>query len=169
LQKFFIIDIPCNLLFSKIPNHRLLFLFLSIFRFSPISVSSYRPFHTFYSRCKNRSFCAIFSAPLCPAPPQPPPSGGTVVNNPLVIPLVAEESCVLTGTSLSLQCHSFLSIYIQASVAGRVQASPYSTYCVKSNPLLAGCTNTSVATQLRTACHGQVFRFAYFRQKKLTS
>jgi len=98
---------------------------------------------------------------MCPVPPPPPP-GGAVVNNPLIFPMEPVNTCVFvpgTVPSVSLQCHSFLQIYIQTAVGGRVQISAYSPICDIRKPLLSTCTNTSVATLFRNSCHGQVCRF----------
>jgi hypothetical protein len=97
----------------------------------------------------------IVAAPLCPTPPVAP-AGGSVVNNPLALPLAAVKTCALAGGLISMQCHSFLSLYVRAAAGGRVQAAAYSPYCVTSSPLLPGCSDLSVVAIFRAACHGQV-------------
>jgi len=100
--------------------------------------------------------CGFFAAPLCPVPPSPP-SSGTVVNNPLIFPTNPDMKCapVPGSSAISLQCHSFLQLYIQSADGGRVQIPSYSSVCDMTKPLLAACTNSSIVGTFRAACHGQ--------------
>jgi hypothetical protein len=102
----------------------------------------------------------FFAAPLCPVPPSPPASG-TVVNNPLIFPTNLERKCspVPSSSAISLQCYSFLQLYIQSAVGGRVQIASYSPICDMTKPLLTTCTNSSIVGTFRTACHGQAISF----------
>ncbi len=97
-----------------------------------------------------------FAAPLCPIPPSPPASG-SVVNNPLICPMKPDEKCTrVPGSSvINLACYSFLQLYIQSAVGGRVQIASYSPFCDMTKPLMPICTNTSIASTFRAACHGQ--------------
>ena len=104
-----------------------------------------------------------FLAPLCPVPPSPPASG-LVVNNPIIYPLLPEDNCVTTpgGSPINIQCHSFLTIYIESATAGRVQIPQYSPFCDATKSLSPACMNSTVVNQLRSACHGQVSKFKWF-------
>jgi hypothetical protein len=81
-----------------------------------------------------------------------------VVNNPLVFPMEPVRKCapVPGSSAIGLQCHSFLQLYIQSAVGGRVQVNSYSPFCDMGKPLLASCTNSSIASIFRAACHGEV-------------
>ena len=60
----------------------------------------------------------LLLAPLCPTPPDVPEEGVREFE-PLVFDQEVESSCAIEGETLTLQCHSFLTVYVQKASYGR--------------------------------------------------
>ena len=74
-----------------------------------------------------------------------------------------DSSCAIKGETLKLQCHSFLTVYIQSASYGRSADHGEMTLCNgtkgedrKAVPANQDCLDEAgITTEARQACHGQ--------------
>ena len=70
----------------------------------------------------NYIYLLLFSAPLCPVPPEKK-FEGNLQHNPKVIDVPPEELCAVDGEPVNIKCHSFLNIHIVSVIYGRKKAN----------------------------------------------
>ena len=102
--------------------------------------------------------CAI-PAPLCPTPPEVTLEGVREFA-PVAFQLAPVDSCALTEETISLTCHSFLSVYLQSASFGRTEAAEEELCDGEKEDDRASpdkdCLDTrAVLQQGRDLCHGR--------------
>lgn len=98
-------------------------------------------------------------APLCPKPPDVPLEG-VIDFVPNIFEMEPESSCALVGETVTLKCHSFLSVYVQSTSFGRTGSNARELCDGGKDPDRVepgkDCLEKEdVLQQVRTLCHGK--------------